>query len=200
MTDLVHVPRTPEPSEPSEVELVVAAAMGVVGASARAGVMLVRVTAKSRVYRSAWRPPFVPVRAQPASLLADVARRGAGHRDWAAREAERLLNEWTSVIVELVMSRLDLTGIVIRHVDLDQVVKAVDLDAVIGQIDVAGLVEEVIATVDLPAIIRDSTSSVASETVRSARMTGISADEAISRGIERHLFRRRLSPTATDAP
>jgi hypothetical protein len=32
---------------------------------------------------------------------------------------------------------------------------------------------------------------MASETIRGARMTGISADEAISRSLENHLFRRR---------
>ena len=188
VTDLVHVPRTPDPlAEPTEA-VVVAAALGVLGASVRAGVTVVRVTAESRVLRSAWRPPFVPVRAQPASLIAGVARRGARHRLWAAQEADRLLDQWMSVIVEAVMSRLDLTGIVTRHVDLDVVIK---------EVDVVALVDEVMTTIDLPAIIRDSTSSVASETVRSARMTGISADEAISRSIERHLFRRRRSPTTT---
>ena len=192
VTDLVHVPRTPDPpAERSDAELVVAAALGVLGASVRAGVTMVRVTAQSPVIRSAWRPPFVPARAQPASLIADVARRGARHRVWAAQEAERLLDQWMSVIVEVVVSRLDLTGIVIRHVDLDAVIK---------EVDVVALVDEVMATIDLPAIIRDSTSSVASETVRSARMTGISADEAISRSIERHLFRRRRSPTTLEAP
>jgi len=191
VTDLVHLPRTPDlTAEGSDAELVVAAVLGVLGASARAGVTVVRVTA-APVLRSAWRPPFVPLRAQPASLVAGVARRGARHRVWAGQEVERLLDQWTSVIVERVVSRLDLTGLVIRHVDLD---------AVIEEVDVAGLVEDVIADIDLPTIIRDSTGAMASETVRSARMTGISADEAISRSVERHLFRRRRSPTTTDAP
>jgi hypothetical protein len=195
----------------------------------------------------------VPARLQPATLLAGLARRGAGHRVRALAGVGRLLDQWTPVIVELVVSRLDLTGIVTGHVDLDDVVKEVDLDAVvarldldaivqridldaivqridldaavggvdlnavvegvdidaiagrldldavIARVDVVAMVEEVIAAIDLPSIIRDSTGSMASETVRSARMTGISADEAISRSIERHLFRRRRSPTTTDA-
>ena len=53
------------------------------------------------------------------------------------------------------------------------------------------LVEDVLAAIDLPAIIRDSSGSMASETVRGARMTGITVDDAISRAIERHVFRRR---------
>jgi PAS domain-containing protein len=245
---LVEVPRQPDaPAARSDAELVVDVALGVLGASVGAGLAVVRATAVSPVVRSAagWRAPFVPARLQPAELLADLARRGAWHRVRALQGVERLLDQWTPVVAELVVSRLDLTGIVTRHVDIDDVVKVVDLDAVVARIDldaivqridldaaVAGvdldaavggvdidaiagrldldavieridivaMVEEVIAAIDLPAIIRDSTGSMASETVRTARMTGISADEAISRGIERYLFRRRRSPTTTDAP
>jgi hypothetical protein len=56
------------------------------------------------------------------------------------------------------------------------------------------VVEQVLAEIDLPAIIRDSTGSMASETVRGARMTGITVDEAISQAIQRRLFRRRGTP------
>jgi len=247
VTHLVEVARQSDATEPrSDAELVVDVALGVLVASVGAGLAVVRTATESPVLRSAagWRPPFVPARLQPATLLADLARRGARHRAWARREVERLLDQWTPVLVELVVSRLDLTGIVTRHVDIDDVVKAVDLeavvtridldaivqridldaavagvdlnaavegvdidaiagrldiDAVIERIDVVSMVEEVIAAIDLPAIIRDSTGSMASETVRSARMTGISADEAISRSIERYLFRRRRSPTTTGA-
>ena len=248
VTHLVEVPRTPDPPAPrSDAELVIDVALGVVGASVRAGLAVVRAAVESPVIRTAatWRAPLVPARLQPASLLADVARWGARDREWATRGVEHLLDQWTPVIVEQVLARLDLNGIVTRHVDIDDIVEAVDLDAVvaridldaivqridldavvggvdldaavtgvdidaiagrldldavIARIDVVTMVEEVIAAIDLPAIIRDSTGSMASETVRSARMTGISADEAISRSIERHLFRRRRTPVSPDAP
>jgi PAS domain-containing protein len=244
---LVEVPRQPDtPEQRPDAAWAVDVTLGVLGASVGAGLAVVRATAESPVVRSAagWRPPFVPARLQPANVLAGLARRGARDRVWVREGVERLLDQWTPVLVELVVSRLDLTGIVTRHVDIDDVVKAVDLDAVveridldaivqridldkaisgvdlnaavegvdidaiagkldieavIERIDVVAMVEEVIAAIDLPAIIRDSTGSMASETVRSARMTGISADEAISRNIERYLFRRRRSPTTTGA-
>ncbi len=247
MTHLVEVPRPPDvPAARPEAELVVDVALGILGASVRVGVAVVRATAESSLVRSvaAWRPPLVPVRLQPASIVADIAKRGARDRAWVAESVVRLLDEWTPVIAELVVSRLDLTDIVTRHVDIDEIVEAVDLDAVAARIDldaivqridldaavsgvdldaaVAGvdidaiagrldidavieridliaMVEEVIAAIDLPAIIRDSTGSMASETVRSARMTGISADEALSRGLERYLFRRRRAPAPSDA-
>ena len=36
---------------------------------------------------------------------------------------------------------------------------------------------------------------MASETVRGARMTSITADDALSRAVDRALFRRRRTPT-----
>ena len=54
--------------------------------------------------------------------------------------------------------------------------------------------------IDLPAIIRDSTGSMASETVRGARMTSITADDAISKAIDRALFRRRGTSRHRSAP
>jgi len=247
VSQLVEVPRPPDrPARASDARLAVDVVLGIVGASVDAGLAVVRTAAESPVLRSAarWQAPFVPVRLQPTTVLADLARRGAGHRARVRQGAERLLDQWAPVIAELVVSRLDLTGIVTRHVDVDEVVKAVDLDAVvaridldaivqtvdldaavagvdlnaavdgvdidaiaakldldtvIARIDVVAMVEEVIAAIDLPAIIRDSTGSMASETVRSARMTGISADDAISRSLERHIFRRRRSSIAPGA-
>jgi len=71
------------------------------------------------------------------------------------------------------------------------VVARADLDAVIERIDIVGIIGEVLDVIDLPAIIRDSSGSMASETVRGVRMTGINADDALSRVVERALFRRR---------
>jgi len=68
------------------------------------------------------------------------------------------------------------------------------VDAVLAQIDLPTLVEEVLDEIDLPEIIRDSTGTMASETVRSARMRGVSADEAVSRAMDRLRVRRRPAP------
>jgi hypothetical protein len=87
--------------------------------------------------------------------------------------------------VEAVIERLDLTAIVLNRVDLDALV-----NAVLARIDLVGLAEEVIDAVDLPEIIRESTGSMASETVRGARMQGIHADEAVGRAVDRLLLRR----------
>jgi hypothetical protein len=112
-----------------------------------------------------------------------------------------------TVDLDAAVARVDIAGIidrvdldaVVATVDLDGAVARVDFDAIIDRIDVIGIVEEVLDVIDLPAIIRDSTGSMASETVRGARMTSITADDAISRAVDRALFRRRhkQAPEAT---
>ena len=77
-----------------------------------------------------------------------------------------------------------------RRLDLDAVVERLDLDAVIARLDLVGIAENVIAEVDLPEIIRESTGSVASEAVRGVRMQRISGDEAVGRAIDRLRLRR----------
>jgi hypothetical protein len=94
------------------------------------------------------------------------------------------------VDLDAITDRIDLDEIATR-LDVDAVVARVDLDAIIERIDLAGIAQQVIDEIDLPAIIRDSTGSMASETVRGVRMTGITADDAVSRVVDRALFRRR---------
>ncbi len=86
--------------------------------------------------------------------------------------------------VEAIVDRLDLTKIVLTRLDLEAVVSAA-LDTV----DLPGIAVEVIDAIDLPEIIRESTGSMASDTVRGARMQGIAADETVSRVVGRLLSR-----------
>jgi hypothetical protein len=219
-----------------DVELLVDATLGVVGASLRLGRDIARATVRSPAPRlaAALCPPFVRTRVHPRSAVLERARVGAHDRARAAEAAGRLLDAWFPVVVEHMMSRLDLTGIVLRHVAIDDVVRTVDLDAavarvdvdaivrsvdldaivqridadaiaarldldaVIGRVDLVALVDEVLVAIDLPAIIRDSAGSLTGETVRSARMSGISADEAINRAVGRYLFPRRHRPALAD--
>jgi hypothetical protein len=120
--------------------------------------------------------------------------------------------------VDAVVSRLDLTALVRDNVDLDAVVAGVnidaiaarldvnavaqkiDLDAIINRLDLAGLAEQVIDTIDLPEIIRESSGSLAFETVRGARMQGIAADAAVSRALDRLLLRHGRGARGTADP
>ena len=248
-----------------EARLALDVALGVAGATAGAAIVAVRTVhhLTAPVTRLLWRPPLLPRRFHPATIVGDLARTGGADREELTRQVEALLDVWAPAIVAMVVERLDLTRLVEENVDLDAIVATVDLDAavalvdldaavarvdldaavrrvdldaavalvdldaavervdvaavvrrvdldaivatvdldaavarvdldaVIDRIDVIGIVEEVLDVIDLPAIIRDSTGSMASETVRGARMTSISADDAISRAVDRALFRRR---------
>jgi hypothetical protein len=108
------------------------------------------------------------------------------------------LDDLVAVIdLDKAVGRVDLDKAVAR-VDLDAVAIRIDLDALIDRIDLVGLAEGVIAEVDLPEIIRESTGSMASDTVRGVRMQGISGDEALGRAVGR--LRLRRSRRAAAAP
>src|SRR5437667_3344684 len=82
------------------------------------------------------------------------------------RSAERMLDALAPALAAAVLRRIDLTTLVTTHLDL----------------------EKVLATVDLPKLVQESTGSMVSESVRHARVRGIAADEAVAR------FRARLLP------
>lgn len=232
----------------------------------------------------ALRPPLVPSQLQPAQLLAPVADRlvpvadrGAAQRRALVQAVSRRLDELVPQVLAEVLRRARPTELVLRYVDLDEVVAAVDLDeaaarldvervvdrvdvdrvvsradldailaqvdldevvgrvdvdavarrldldavldrpdftatilrhldldalveAFLAHIDMIALAEEVIDGVDLPEIIRDSTGTMASDTVRGARMQGIAADEAVGRAVDRLLLRRGRRATGAVAP
>ena len=75
------------------------------------------------------------------------------------RSAERVLDALVPAVVEAVLRRIDVTTLVTTHLDL----------------------EKVLATVDLPALIRESTGSMVSDSVDRARVRGVAADEAVRR-------------------
>ncbi len=80
---------------------------------------------------------------------------------------------------------------------LDRMVPAVAAE-VLKRLDMAGMAEGIIAEVDLAEMIRQSTGSVASDTVRGVRMQGISGDETVGRVVARlRLRRRRAEPEMT---
>ena len=90
--------------------------------------------------------------------------------------------------IDRLLDRMDLTALVVNRVDLVKVV-----DAVLDQMDLIAVANEIIEGVDLPEIIRESTGSMASETVKGVRMQGIGADQAVDRAVSRLLLRRARS-------
>jgi hypothetical protein len=93
------------------------------------------------------------------------------------------------VDLDAIAGRIDLDAIASR-IDLDAIVARVDLDAIVSRIDLAGLTEQVMDEVDLGEIIRESSSTMATETVDALRVQGMRVDGLVSRIADRILFRQ----------
>jgi hypothetical protein len=113
------------------------------------------------------RPPLVPKALQPATLLGGLARGGSDRRPELLRELTDAVNEAIAIV------------------DLNAIITRLDLEAAMKRVDLARLTTELIAEIDLPEIIRESTGAVASETVRGVRMQSHSGDDAIARAVAR---------------
>jgi hypothetical protein len=96
------------------------------------------------------------------------------------------------VDVEAIVSGIDLDAIVAR-VDIEAIVRRVDLAAiareVIDQLDLASIAKDVIDEIDLPQIMRESTGTMANETVEGVRVQSMIADRTVSRFVDRLLGR-----------
>ncbi|MGZ4651201.1 MAG: hypothetical protein ACXV3A_11790 [Kineosporiaceae bacterium] len=98
--------------------------------------------------------------------------------------------------IERVLDRLDLTEIVLRRVDLDRVADGLDIERILDRVDLIGLAEYIVDGIDLPRIIRESTGSVASESLRGVRARSIEADQALAQFVDRFFPRRRSAAAA----
>ena len=159
----------------SRFDVGVAAVTGVAAGATAAGRRLVAL-GKPLAETLVLSPPLVPESLQPRRLVELLALRGSQQRQDLTREIGAVLDRMVPAVA-------------------DELLRRVDLDAVIARLDMAKLAEDVIASVDLPEIIRESTSAVSSETVREVRMRGISGDDAVGRAMERLRPRRRGAPT-----
>ena len=104
------------------------------------------------------------------------------------------------VDVDAIAKRIDLDAIA-SHIDLDAIIGRVDIDAILARVDLPGLTEQVIDEVDLGEIIRESSSTMASETVDALRVQGMRADGVVSRIVDRILLRdgqRQTGPLAEE--
>jgi hypothetical protein len=94
----------------------------------------------------------------------------------------------TRIDLDAIVQRIDLDAIV-QRIDLDAVVASVDIGAILARVDLPALTEQVIDEVDLGEIIRESSSTMASETVDALRVQGMRVDGLVSRIVDRILQR-----------
>jgi hypothetical protein len=168
--------------------------------------------------------PPLSAAARPAAALAGrplaVAWRRLDLDGWAARglaeqrrnqqAAAEAASQLVGAIVAAVLDEVDLDGVVARvdldaiaaRIDLDAIAARIDLNAIVSRLDLAGLTEQVIDEVDLGEIIRESSGTMASETVDALRVQGMRADHLLSRLVDRVLLRKeeRYTGPGTEGP
>jgi hypothetical protein len=120
------------------------------------------------------------------------------------RVLQETLNRGITYAIETLLDRIDLTQLVIERVDVDKIIeKRVDIDGVIERADVIGIARDVLQQLDLPEIIRESSSTMGTETVEGLRIRGMDADRSLSRLVDRVLNRpngREAEPAKLRSP
>ncbi len=94
------------------------------------------------------------------------------------------------VDVEKIIDRVDVEKIIDR-VDINAIVGRVDMQGIMGEIDIAPMAQDIIATVDIGAIVRQSTGSITGDVVDGGRLTAMRIDGFIDRVADRILFRHK---------
>jgi hypothetical protein len=99
------------------------------------------------------------------------------------------------VDLDQIVDRIDLDRIVAR-IDLDAIADRIDVDAVVARVDLAGLTEQVLDEVDVGELIRESSGTMATETVDALRVQGMRADRLLGRVADHLLGRKDQRDTA----
>jgi hypothetical protein len=173
-----------------------------VGAAAEVVLMVVR--ACSQFGTASWKLAtttgkgilLVPV---IGSAARDLDRRWRSDREGLESRGRSLFEVVAGRTLDGVLASIDLTSLVLRNVDIDRIVEQmdiqrvidrVDIDAAVEKADVVGIARYVIEELDLPGIIRESSGTLATDTIEGLRIQGMNADSSLSRFIDRLLGRR----------
>lgn len=94
-------------------------------------------------------------------------------------------------VVESALDQLDLTEIVIQRVDVDRIVAQASIDDVIDRVPMIQIADYIIEEIDLPQIIRESTGGIAMDAFTSTRFSAARADDIVSTIVDTLLLRRK---------
>jgi hypothetical protein len=146
--------------------------------------------------RQAPRRPGPPPAAAP--WRAAAGRRAGATADLAVSVAARIANGTLERLdLNAIIDRVDV-GHVIARVDIEEVLSRVDLDALLAKVDlerlvqrldVGALAKEAMEGIDIGDVIRESTTSIGSDTVDAVRDQAMRADGLVARVVDRALGR-----------
>lgn len=101
-----------------------------------------------------------------------------------------LLDAVVPVAVNAVVSRINLTEIVVHHVDINAIVAKADINPILDRIPMTEIADYVIDEIDLPALVRESTGGVADDILGLLRFQAVETDNFITGVVDRVLFRK----------
>jgi hypothetical protein len=201
-----------QPATPTDI------ALGVGSVALESAVWMVGLgfRAMRPVVGFAFAPPFLPKPLQPVTVLEPFAARGRTDRRLAMVSLEAVLGAVVPRVIDAVLNEVDITAIVRDHVDLNAIADGIDVNAVAAKVDVnsiaenidipaildridlAALAQYVIEEIDLPEIVRESSSTITSGAVRGVRMRSIEVDDRAARIVDKVIRRSRRSLQVTD--
>lgn len=126
----------------------------------------------------------------------DAARaRGRTDRDEVVAAVQGVVGR----VVDLVVDQIDF-GAVVAKVPVDEIVDQVDVDAIVSRLDIGAIAEQALDSVDITAIVRESTTGLAGETIDVVRTQAMVGDRIFGGLVDRLLRRapRDLSFPAYD--
>lgn len=92
--------------------------------------------------------------------------------------------------LDSVLERVDVDALIGR-VNVDNILERVDMDALMSRLDIAPVAQKVLDTVDIGAIVRESTGSVTGDVVDVARIQTMQLDSIVERIVDTLLLRNR---------
>ena len=102
-----------------------------------------------------------------------------------------LLDAVVPVAVNAVVSRVNLTEIVVQNVDINTIVARADINPILDRIPMTEIADYVIEEIDLPTLVRESTGGVAEDVLGILRFQAIATDNFITGVVDKVLFRNK---------
>ncbi len=101
------------------------------------------------------------------------------------------------VDLDAIVDRIDVDRLLDR-IDLDSVAARLDVNAIVERVDMQRVTQQAMDEIQISEVIRESTSSLADESVEALRLQGMDADRWVSRVVDRLLMRRSGRLTRLD--
>lgn len=111
--------------------------------------------------------------------------------DTASSAVNTTLDAVVPRITSAIVSRVDITQIVVDHVDVNKIAAQVELEPIIDRVPITDIADYVVKEIDLPEVIRGSTGGLADQVLQALRFKAIAGDDEVERLVDRLLRWRK---------